>query len=156
MAACCHAAPIGPPRWHDRTVAGGLTELFEPIAIIGFASRFPGSRDPAEFWQNLRDGRDCITALTDDELLAAGETPERVSDPSYVKAAGLIPGVADFDAEFFGLSPHDARMCDPQLRLMLELVHSAVEDAGYATEGLGERAATSRCSRLRARAATPP
>ena len=67
-----------------------MTELFEPIAVIGFAARFPGSRDPAGFWQNLRAGRDCITRLTDTELLAAGETPERVGDPSYVKAAGLL------------------------------------------------------------------
>jgi len=118
-------------------VAGELTELFEPIAVIGFAARFPGGRDVDEFWRNLKDGRDCITRLTDAELLAAGETPERVGDPSYVKAAGLLPDVADFDAEFFGMSPQDAQMCDPQLRMMLELVHAAVEDAGYATEGLG-------------------
>jgi acyl transferase domain-containing protein/acyl carrier protein len=118
-------------------VAGELTELFEPIAVVGFAARFPGSRDVDEFWRNLKDGRDCITRLTDAELLAAGETPDRVGDPSYVKAAGLLPDVADFDAEFFGMSPQDAEMCDPQLRMMLELVHTAVEDAGYATEGLG-------------------
>ena len=58
-----------------------MSDLFEPIAVVGIAARLPGAPDAATYWRNLRDGRESITALTDDELLAAG-VPGRVS-PIY-------------------------------------------------------------------------
>ncbi|WP_320068799.1 SDR family NAD(P)-dependent oxidoreductase [Micromonospora sp. RTGN7] len=108
-----------------------MSELFEPIAVVGIAGRLPGARDVREYWRNLAAGRESITALSDDELLAAGVPRARIDDPAYVKMAGLVPGVDTFDAEFFAMTPREAEICDPQLRLFLEVTHEAIEDAGY-------------------------
>ena len=89
------------------------------VAIIGMAGRFPGARDLAEFWRNLRAGVESITFFTDEELLAAGVTPETLEDPSYVKAHGVLDDIEQFDSAFFGFNPREAEMIDPQQRLFL-------------------------------------
>ena len=40
----------------------------ESIAIIGLAGRFPGAKNLAEFWRNLRDGVESVSFFQDDEL----------------------------------------------------------------------------------------
>ncbi len=84
------------------------------IAVIGMAVRAPGVRNLAEFWRNLRDGVESIKFFTDAELLAAGEPPELIKDPCYVKAQPVLADIDLFDAGFFGLSPQDAAIMDPQ------------------------------------------
>ncbi|NUT32233.1 MAG: SDR family NAD(P)-dependent oxidoreductase [Hamadaea sp.] len=108
-----------------------MSELFDPIAIVGIAARLPGAKDATEYWSNLAAGRESITTLTDDELLAAGVPRSLLDDSAYVKMAGLAPHVDGFDAAFFGMTPREAEICDPQLRLFLEVAHEAIEDAGY-------------------------
>jgi amino acid adenylation domain-containing protein len=105
--------------------------LFEPIAIIGMAGRFPGAADLEQFWRNLRDGVESISFFSDDELAEAGIAPALLSDPSYIKAAGLLDDVDLFDAAFFGLTPREAELTDPQQRLFLECAWTALEHAGY-------------------------
>ena len=100
------------------------------IAIIGIACRFPGSADHTRFWQNLCEGAESITPLSDEGLLSAGVPADRLSDPSYVKAASLLPDIDKFDAAFFEYSPQEARLMDPQHRLLLEVAWEAFEDAG--------------------------
>jgi acyl transferase domain-containing protein len=104
------------------------------IAIIGLSGRFPGADDVEQFWQNLRDGVESITRFSDDELLAAGISPSQLSDPRYVKARPILRGVELFDAAFFGYSPREAELMDPQHRIFLECAWEALEDAGYAAE----------------------
>ena len=104
------------------------------IAVIGMAGRFPGARDVGAFWTNVRDGVESIHAFTDAELLAAGESPGRLRDPSYVKACGRLDDIDKFAATFFGLSPRDAAVFDPQHRLFLECAWEAFEHAGYVAE----------------------
>ncbi|HEY9064559.1 MAG TPA: SDR family NAD(P)-dependent oxidoreductase [Burkholderiaceae bacterium] len=101
------------------------------IAVIGMACRFPGASDPAAFWANLRDGIESIERLDDAALLAAGESPALLNDPAYVKAAPVLADIDKFDAAFFGWSPRDAAVTDPQHRLFLETAWAAFEDAGY-------------------------
>jgi phthiocerol/phenolphthiocerol synthesis type-I polyketide synthase E len=108
-----------------------MSDLTEPVAIIGMAGRFPDASDIGQFWDNLRDGRECIRLSSDDELLAAGVRPEWLADPNYVKATADAPGADQFDAELFGMTPHEARLCDPQFRVFLEASHAAIENAGY-------------------------
>ncbi|WP_224360628.1 type I polyketide synthase [Hyalangium versicolor] len=103
----------------------------EAIAIIGMAGRFPGARDLATFWSNLRQGVESISFFTDEALLAAGIRPELVRNPHYVKAAAVLDGVEDFDASFFEFSPAEAALMDPQQRLFLECAWEALENAGY-------------------------
>ncbi|MGX1760981.1 type I polyketide synthase [Streptomyces lydicus] len=101
------------------------------VAIVGMSGRFPGASDLAEFWSNLRDGVESIVPLSDEELLAAGIPPEVFTQPDYVRAAPRFEGTGLFDAEFFGYTPAEARLMDPQHRLFLETSWQALEDAGY-------------------------
>jgi len=100
------------------------------VAIIGMACRVPGAKDRHAFWRNLLDGVESLSRLTDADLLEAGIDPALVADPEYVKAAFPVPEADRFDAGFFGYSPHEARLADPQIRLMLEVAWEAFEDAG--------------------------
>ncbi len=104
------------------------------VAIIGAAGRFPGAPGLREFWNNLSNGRESVRTFTDEELAAAGETPEMLGDPSYVRACPVLDDIELFDAGFFGMSPRDAAMMDPQHRLFLETAWEAMEDAGYDPE----------------------
>ena len=42
------------------------------IAIVGMAGRFPGARNVAEYWANIRDGVESIRRLSEEELERAG------------------------------------------------------------------------------------
>jgi acyl transferase domain-containing protein/thioesterase domain-containing protein len=108
-------------------------EMTKPstIAIVGMAGRFPGARNISEFWRNLRDGVESILDRSDADLLAAGVTPEELASPDYVKRAPVLDDVPMFDASFFGLSPRDASIMDPQHRHFLECAWEALEDAGH-------------------------
>jgi acyl transferase domain-containing protein/surfactin synthase thioesterase subunit len=105
------------------------------VAIVGVACRFPGAADHLAFWRNLREGVESITALSDQDLLAAGVPAALLDDPSYVKAAALLPDIDRFDAAFFEYSPEEARLMDPQQRLLLEVAWEAFEDAGQSLGG---------------------
>lgn len=101
------------------------------IAIIGMACRFPGAPTVEIFWNNLRNGVESIKFFSDEEVIAAGVTSERLRDPGYVKAGGVIDDIDKFDAAFFGISPKEAKYIDPQHRLFLECTWTAMEAAGY-------------------------
>jgi acyl transferase domain-containing protein/acyl carrier protein len=101
------------------------------VAVVGLSGRFPGAPDVARLWENLRAGIESITFFTDEELLAASVDPALLADPSYVKARGVLDGIDRFDAGFFGLTPREAELMDPQHRLLLECSWEALEDAAY-------------------------
>ncbi|HEX6911020.1 MAG TPA: type I polyketide synthase, partial [Longimicrobium sp.] len=102
------------------------------IAVVGMAGRFPGAADVEAFWQNLRQGVHSIRFLGADELAAAGVPADLAADPAYVPAGGTLDGIDLFDAEFFGFSPREAEVMDPQHRIFLETAWEALENAGYA------------------------
>ena len=102
----------------------------DPVAIIGLACRVPGANSLEDFWQLLATGREGLHDLDDAELDAAG-VPESVrTDPAYVRRAGSIADAAAFDAAFFGYTPREAALTDPQQRVLLESAWHALEDAG--------------------------
>jgi acyl transferase domain-containing protein len=100
------------------------------IAIVGMALRVPGARNVNEFWQNLRNGVESIRTLSPEELIKAGEADTRVHYPNYVPRTADLPDMEMFDADFFGLSPKEAAIMDPQHRQFLECAWEAMEDAG--------------------------
>lgn len=104
------------------------------IAIIGMAGKFPGAKDLDTFWQNLRDGVESVSFFSEEELLSAGIDPALLRDPSYVKANALLSDIEMFDASFFGVSPREAELMDPQQRLFLECAWEALENAGYGAD----------------------
>ena len=104
------------------------------IAIVGMAARFPGARTVREYWKNLVDGVESIQRFTDEELLAAGESPVRLKRPNYVPASGALQDMEMFDGEFFGFSPKESAIIDPQHRHFLEVCWEALEDAAITPE----------------------
>src|SRR5688572_17535752 len=101
------------------------------IAVIGMSARFPGASNVDEFWQNLCEGKESITFFTDEELLAAGVDRHLLSDPNFVKAGAVLEHSDLFDAGFFGYSPREAEILDPQHRLFLECAWECLENSGY-------------------------
>lgn len=104
------------------------------IAIVGMAAHLPGAPDVATFWENLSNGIESIRHLSEDDLRAAGESAARMAKPNYVPAAAVLDGFETFDAEFFGFSPKEAAILDPQHRQFLEVAWEALEDAGHPPE----------------------
>ncbi|MBZ5596304.1 MAG: SDR family NAD(P)-dependent oxidoreductase [Acidobacteriia bacterium] len=101
------------------------------IAVVGMAGRFPGARNVGEFWNNLRGAVESVRALSDQELRAAGASPDLLRDPNYIKAGAVLEDIELFDASFFGFSPKDAAIMDPQHRHFLECAWEALEHAGH-------------------------
>ncbi|HEX4498731.1 MAG TPA: beta-ketoacyl synthase N-terminal-like domain-containing protein [Thermoanaerobaculia bacterium] len=100
------------------------------IAIVGMAGRFPGARDLAALWDNLRRGVESISRFTPGEMRAAGVDPALAADPRWVPAGGVLADADRFDAPFFHFTPREAELLDPQHRLFLECAWEALEDAG--------------------------
>ncbi|MEQ6248530.1 beta-ketoacyl synthase N-terminal-like domain-containing protein [Sulfitobacter sp. HNIBRBA3233] len=106
----------------------------EDIAIVGMAVNVPGAGSLDAYWENLRSGISSIRKLSEQELLANGETPEAIARRNYVRAAADLEGFETFDADFFGFSPKDAAILDPQHRKFLEVAWEAMEQAGHVPE----------------------
>lgn len=104
------------------------------VAVVGMALHVPGARTPRAYWKNVREGVESVRELTDEELLAAGVSREALAQPNYVRRAAILEGLAEFDAGFFGFSPKDAAITDPQHRRFLECCWEALEDAGHPPE----------------------
>ena len=85
-----------------------------------------------DFWRNIADGVESLDVPTDADLDAASVTSDVRSHPNYVRRSTALDGAANFDAGFFGMSPRDAQIVDPQHRIFLECAWEALENAGYA------------------------
>ncbi|PIE22243.1 MAG: hypothetical protein CSA62_13120 [Planctomycetota bacterium] len=104
------------------------------IALVGMAGRFPGARDVDTLWQNMLNAREGAKAIPAEELDPS--IPEELrQDPAYVPFRGVMPDFDRFDAAFFGISPMEAQVMDPQQRVLLELAYAALEDSGHCGGG---------------------
>ncbi|MEU8918628.1 amino acid adenylation domain-containing protein [Streptomyces nigrescens] len=101
-----------------------------PIAVTGIACRFPGADSPEEFWALLRDGRDLVEEVPEDELRRAGVREPVPGGPFHVPVRRGFTDPALFDAAAFGMTPAEAELTDPQQRILLELAVHALQDAG--------------------------
>ena len=104
------------------------------IAIIGMAGRFPRAGNIAEFWRNLRDGVEGISHFTDAEMRERGVAEASLANENFIRAGAIIEDSDLFDASFFGYSPKEAAIIDPQHRLFLECAWGALENAGYSPD----------------------
>ena len=103
----------------------------DPLAIVGLAGRYPMAPDLNQFWANLLAGRDCVTEPPRDRL--------RAGWPGPLMTGGYLDGVTEFDPLFFGITPRDAALMDPQERLFLQECWHALESAGYTRDKLRDR-----------------
>lgn len=113
-------------------------ETKEDIAIIGLSGKYPMADNLEELWKNLKEGKDCITEVPksrwDHSKYYSPNKGEK--GKVYCKWAGFMNGVNEFDALFFGISPKEAELIDPQERLFLQSAYEVVEDAGYKKDSL--------------------
>ncbi|POR35294.1 Polyketide synthase [Tolypocladium paradoxum] len=108
----------------------------ESIAVIGISANFPSGKGAEEFWSTIVAGKSTATEIPPSRF--------RVSD--YYKAdnqrspkarkmgskhGNFLQNPFEFDAEFFNISPREAKSMDPQQRLLLHGAVQALEDAGY-------------------------
>ena len=112
---------------HDQRDDGAVVE---PIAIIGMAARTAGAGSVEELWAMLMDGVEARTEFTVEDQIRAGVDPEEARDPEFVPAAFVVDRYDEFDPGAFGMTGREAELSDPQQRLMLEIAHTALEDAG--------------------------
>lgn len=104
------------------------------IAIIAMHGRFPGADSIEAYWDNLRRGDCALRQLSAEELQEAGVPPEVARRPNYVAWAGTLDRVAEFDADYFDMSPREAEITDVQQRLMLECAAQLLDRGGYDPE----------------------
>ena len=100
------------------------------IAIIGMHLNVPGANNIDEFWENLKNEKDVSRTFTEEEILAAGVNIEDLKSGNYVKRGMVLDHHDCFDEKFFGYTPKEAALMDPQHRIYLQVAYGALEDAG--------------------------
>ncbi len=101
------------------------------VAIVGMAGRFPGANCIGALWDLLKNGKEALSPISTEDLVAAGIDKAIIEDPSWVKYCMKFEEADYFDADFFGYSPRQAANIDPQQRVFLECAWEALETAGY-------------------------
>ncbi|GET38795.1 non-ribosomal peptide synthetase/type I polyketide synthase [Microseira wollei] len=104
------------------------------IAIIAMSGQFPKAQDIDSLWNNLCNGIESISFFSEQEMVAEGVNIKWLNNAKHVRASGVLSDIELFDAYFFGYSPKEAELIDPQQRLFLECAWSAIEKAGYDPE----------------------
>lgn len=126
------------PRAADPAAQPLPTLTAADIAIIGIACRFAGANDWRTLWENLKNGVDSMGEVPANRWSETDWYHPEPGHPgkAYVRTGGFLDAIDHFDAPFFQISPPEATVMDPQQRIFLEEAYHAIEDAGYAPEGL--------------------
>ncbi|OKP94478.1 non-ribosomal peptide synthetase [Paenibacillus sp. P32E] len=103
------------------------------VAIIGISAMLPGSADLEDFWSKLEAGENLVSEIPADRWDWRRYYKNNPDEPGTTNIiwGGFMKHMDTFDPGFFGISPREANLMDPQQRLSLQLVWSAIEDAGY-------------------------
>lgn len=100
----------------------------EEIAIIGLSVRSAGANDQEEFWNLIRDGKKCISEVSDPKRLEYIQ--DHSSNPFPINY-GKMDDIDRFDPLFFNISAIEAEKMDVTQRILLEEAYKSLEDAGY-------------------------
>ncbi|MEO6501011.1 MAG: beta-ketoacyl synthase N-terminal-like domain-containing protein [Jatrophihabitantaceae bacterium] len=106
----------------------------EPLAVIGMACRYPGGATVEDYWELLRTGGSGVREVPAErwDVDQHYNPDRRVVGGVYTKHGAFLDDIAGWDAEFFGVSPHEALRMDPHQRLLMELVCEGLDNAGIA------------------------
>ncbi|WP_304528371.1 type I polyketide synthase, partial [Mycobacterium sp. E2733] len=122
------------------TAAPADSPAAEPVAVVGIGCRFPGNvTGPESFWDLLEGGVDAITEVPADrwDVDAFYDPDPAAPGRMTTRWGGFIANAAEFDADFFGITPREAQAMDPQQRVLLEVSWEALEHAGIRPDSLG-------------------
>jgi acyl transferase domain-containing protein/acyl carrier protein len=112
----------------------------DDIAIIGMGCLFPGAGSLAEYWQNVKDGIDCITEIPathwrpDDYF----DADKKAADKTYARRGGFLSPYP-FNPLAFGISPNAIEATDSSQLLGMVVAQQALEDAGYGEKATFDR-----------------
>lgn len=115
-------------------------KVFDKIAVIGMAGRYPGASNLDEYWELLKEGKDSIREIPVERFDYTpffSEFPPK-KGKLYCKWLGALKDIQYFDSLFFKISPYEAERMDPHQRLFLEEAYHAFENAGYSKETLSD------------------
>jgi acyl transferase domain-containing protein/NAD(P)H-dependent flavin oxidoreductase YrpB (nitropropane dioxygenase family) len=103
------------------------------IAIIGMAAVFPGAANVSRFWSNTLRGFDAITEVPPDrwDWRLYYDPDPKAADKIVSKWGGFLPDIA-FDPLRYGMPPSSLPSIEPAQLIALEVVRTALADAGYA------------------------
>ena len=111
----------------------------EPIAITGVGLRFPGrANDMGSLWQLLRDRVDAVVEVPPErwDIDAFYDPDPDAPGKMSTRWGGFLDNIAEFDADFFGISRREAMTMDPQQRLLMITAWEALENAGQSPHRL--------------------
>ena len=122
----------------SRGISRELRFIDEPIAIIGIGGVMPQSENLEEFWDNLKNARNMVTDIPRDRWVWEDYdgNPIKEVNKSNSRWGGFMKEVDKFDPLFFGITPREAEMMDPQQRIFLESVWTSIEDSGHKVSDL--------------------
>jgi len=118
-----------------------LSDTSDDIAIIGMNGRLAESADLNSFWKHIRDSRDLISEIPKShwDYRSWFDENRDAKNKTYSKWGSFLEDVDKFDPLFFGIPPRQAIWMDPQVRILLEVVHGVFEDAGYCNQIKGSK-----------------
>lgn len=105
------------------------TNSTKDIAIIAMTGRFPGANSINELWSNLSTNKETIEFFSEEEVHSSVDE-KLLKNKNYILATGEYADSELFDAQFFGMTPRESELMDPQQRKFLELSYEALELAG--------------------------
>ncbi|MFZ2753177.1 MAG: type I polyketide synthase, partial [Lysobacteraceae bacterium] len=117
----------------------GRRFIERPIAIVGMSGVMPQADNVEEFWEKLRNAENNMVTLVPADRWDWEECygdPMVEKNKTLSKWGGFMREVDKFDPLFWGISPREAEMMDPQQRIFLETVWGAVEDSGHKVSDL--------------------
>ncbi|QOV36225.1 acyltransferase domain-containing protein [Streptomyces ferrugineus] len=105
----------------------------EPVAVVGVGCRLPGGvHGPGDYWRLLCQGGDAVRRVPEDRWRDFTAFPPADAHPY----GGYLDDIAGFDADFFRITPREAAVMDPQQRILLEVVHEALDHAAVPAASL--------------------
>ncbi|KAI9727729.1 MAG: Non-reducing polyketide synthase PKS8-1 [Chrysothrix sp. TS-e1954] len=117
------------------------------LAIVGMSCRLPGGADSTDkFWDVLENALDVSRRIPADRFNVdthydpTGKQPNK----TMTQYGCFIDNPGLFDAPFFNMSPREAQVVDPQMRLSLVTAYEALEQSGY----VGNRTAATQSQRI--------